>query len=394
VKISRLIAALVSLAGLAVLTACPSDDPGQPLVDPCDGLESGAACTWLGVKGVEGFNGDNHRLRTHVNGVQDMVFLPDGTAWIADFNNYLLRRIHPDGQVESMVGWTDPVWPGDGPMTGIPPGGAAGPEWRLNHPTNLLVAPDGNVTLVAWHNHKILHIDATTGHVTVVSGGGAGFAGDGGPAAQALFKQLVDASYDEEDNLYIVDQQNQRIRLIDASGTVSTVAGTGVIGDAGDGGLATEAEFSWAIGSNPNPSGGIVHHEGKLYVSDTENHRVRVIDLATGMIDALAGTGVAGYGGDGGPALDAQLSAPRDLEIGPDGHLYFADTDNGAVRAIDLASGVIRTVVGTGELGLDQTEGLAATETLLRRPFGVAFDAEGNLYVMDSLNSRIVKVIR
>ena len=118
------------------------------------------------------------------------------------------------------------------------------------------------------------------------------------------------------------------------------------------------------------------------------------MDLGSGLISGFAGNGVAGDAGDGGPAIQAQPSAPPDLEIGPDGDLYFADTDNGKVRAIDLDTFDIRTVVGTGKLGLDDEEGLAATETQLRRPFGIAFDPDGNLYVMDSLNSRIVKVAK
>lgn len=363
--------------------------------DPCKGLTSGQACTWLGTPGSEGFNGDLHRLRTQVNQAQDMIFLADGTAWFTDFNNFLIRRIHPDGTVESMVGWTDPVFPGDGPLDGIPQEGAPGEDWQLNHPTNLLLAPDGeHITIVAWHNHKILEIDPDDGYVNVVCGRGAGFAGDGGPAAEAIFKQLNDATYDDAGNLYILDQQNERIRRIDGAGIIDTIAGTGAIGGNGDGGPAIDAEFSWAVGSNPNPSGGILHHEGKLYVSDTEADRVRVIDLATGMIDAFAGTGVEGYAGDGGPAIDAQLNAPRDLEIGPDGHLYFVETDNAVVRAVDLETGMIRTVAGTGELGLDDEEGLLATETRLRRPFGLAFDADGNMYIMDSLNNRVLKVIR
>jgi DNA-binding beta-propeller fold protein YncE len=227
-----------------------------------------------------------------------------------------------------------------------------------------------------------------------VCGGGAGYAGDGGPMAGALFKQPNDATMDEAGNVYIVDQQNWRIRRIDTAGMISSIAGIGMQGSLGDGGPATEAQFGWAAGSNPNPSGGIVHHEGKLYVSDTENNRIRVIDLATGVIDAFAGTGVEGDSGDGGPALEAELNAPRDLEIGPDGELYFADTNNGRVRAIHLETGIIRTVAGTGELGLSDDERLLATETILRRPFGIAFDAEGNLYIMDTLNSRIVKVAR
>jgi hypothetical protein len=167
-----------------------------------------------------------------------------------------------------------------------------------------------------------------------------------------------------------------------------------MLGYSGDGGPALMAQFSWARGSNPNPSGGIVYHEGKLYISDTEADVIRVMDLADGTIAAFAGTGEGGDSGDDGPALGAQLNGPRDLEIGPDGDLYFADTDNSKVRAIDLEVGVIRTVVGTGELGVEEEEGKLATEIRLRRPFGIAFDPDGNLYVMDTLNSRIVKVAR
>jgi len=373
----------------------PSTGGAGEVRDPCEGQVSGSACTWAGTKGEEGFNGDGHeRYRTRLNQVQDLLFLPDGTAWFSDFNNYLIRKVGPDGKVESVVGWTDPPFPGDGPVGGVPPNGAAGTDWQLNHPTNLVLAPDGSVILVAWHNHKLLTIDPATGWVEVVCGAGAGFAGDGGPASGALFKQPNDATFDEQGNLYVVDQQNQRIRRIDTSDVIDTVAGTGTYGESGDGGAALDAEFSWAFGSNPNPSGGIVYHAGKLYISDTESDRIRVMDLATGIIDGLAGSGEKGYGGDGGPASEAMLSGPRDLEIGPDGDLYFADTDNGVVRAIDLESRVIRTVVGTGELGLDEEENLPATQTRLRRPFGVAFDPEGNLYVMDSLNDRIVKVAK
>jgi sugar lactone lactonase YvrE len=379
---------LVSFA----LGGAACDDTAE-VVDQCEGVASGEACTWVGTRGPEGFNGDGHRSATLVNQVQDLVFLPDGTAWFTDFNNFLIRRIHPDGQVESMVGWTDPPFPGDGPLDGVPIEGAPGDEWRLNHPTNIVIAPTGMLMIVAWHNHKILEVDPDDGYVRVVCGAGAGYRGDGGPVQNALFKQLQDATYDEAGNLYIVDQQNERIRRIDTAGMIDSIAGTGVIGGAGDGGPATEAQFSWAVGSNPNPSGGIVHHDGVLYVSDTEADRIRVIDLATGMVNAFAGTGEEGYSGDGGPALEARLNAPRDLEIGPDGDLYFAETDSSVVRAIDLDTNVIRTVVGTGELGIGE-ERLLATETMLRRPFGIAFDSEENLYVMDSLNNRILKVAR
>ncbi len=389
----------VSLSAVLALAVvgCDEEEPKDEIdLRACDDLDSGEACTWLGIKGEEGFNGDGlHRAATLVNQPQDLLFMPDGTAWFTDFNNFLIRRVLPDDTVETMVGSKDPLFPGDGPIAGITPDGMRGDAWLLNHPTNLLLQPDGSVLVVAWHNHKLLTVDPNDGYVRVVCGGGAGFAGDGGPAAMgALFKQLQDATMDEAGNLYLLDQQNWRIRMIDASGMLSTIAGDGVQGYLGDGGPALMAQFSWAAGSNPNPSGGIVYHQRKLYISDTEVDRIRVMDLDTGMINTFAGTGTAGDSGDGGPAIDAQLNGPRDLEIGPDGHLYFADTDNGKVRAIDLATGIIRTVVGTGELGLDDEEGLPATETRLRRPFGIAFDPDGNLYVMDTLNTRIVKVAK
>lgn len=400
--IKRSFVAGVLLAVGPALAACgggEKDDDGMVMLPDSACAEdqaSGTACTWMGIKGDEGYNGDGRpRWQTKINLSQDLIFFPDGTAWLADFNNYLIREIAPDGTVGSVVGWTDPVFPGDGPLGGIPAGGAAGEDWQLNHPTNMLIKPDGQVMLVAWHNHKLLNIDPDTHWVTVIAGGGAGFKGDGGPASGALMIQPNDATMDEEGNFYIVDQQNQRIRMIDTDGIINTIAGTGARNYKD--GPALEAEFLWEYGSNPNPSGNVVYHEGKLYISGTESHVIRMMDLTvtgTVTVTTIAGTGEPGFSGDGGPALEAQLREPRDLEIGPDGDLYIADTDNGAVRAIDLDTMEIRTVVGTGELGLDEEENLPATETHLRRPFNIAFDPEGNLYVTDSLNARIVKVAK
>jgi len=390
-------AALTAAIAVLGLVGCGEEDE-RDLDAACRDLEVGHACTWIGDKSQgEGYNGDDHhRTETLLAQPQDLVFLPDGSAWFTDFNNFLIRRIHSDGTIESMVGVTDPIFPGDGPLGGIPASRSGdGSEWMLNHPTNMLVTPNDKVMVVAWHNHKLLTVDPDSGTVEVECGGGAGFAGDGGLAAEgALFKQPNDATMDEQGNVYVLDQQNERIRMIDASGVITTIAGTGANGYAGDGGPALMAEFSWAQGSNPNPSGGIVHHEGLLYISDTEADSIRVIDLATGMIERFAGTGDDASNGDGGPAIDAAINAPRDLEIGPDGDLYVAETDGSKIRAIDLDSGEIRTVVGTGELGIEDEEGLLASQIQLRRPFGVAFDPDGDLYVLDSLNSRIVKVAR
>lgn len=387
---------LACFAGLLVIapSACGgTSEPGGVGRNPaCE--EPGVACTWMGLPGENGFNGDgHHRLDTKLSQTQDLLFHSDGTVWFSDFNNFLIRKVLPDDTVVSVVGTTNPIFPGDGPLGGAGPQGAAGETWSLNHPTNLLEQEDGNVLLVAWHNHKLLNIDSETGWVTIVAGSGGGFAGDGSDASRgALFKQPVDAVFGDDGSIYIVDQQNQRIRKIDPDGVLTTIAGIGTPGFSGDGGPALEAEFHWAFGSNPNPSGGITYKDDVLYISDTENNRIRTIDLETGIIDTLAGNGKPTYAGDGGPAIEASLRAPRDLAFGPDGDLYIADTDNSVVRAIDLETNEIRTVVGTGELGLDPVEALPATETALRRPMGLAFGPEGNLFVMDTLNDRVVRV--
>jgi DNA-binding beta-propeller fold protein YncE len=388
-------------------------DSGPPLrEDPCLNQVAGTACTWLGIPGQEGFTADgSDRFNTRIYWVMNMLFASDGFVYFDDWNNHLIRRIDPDDQtVHTMVGWTDPIFPGDGvpgmPMAERTGDGALGTDVQLNHPTDLAETADGHILIMAWHNHKLRQLDPATGLVKILAGKGAGYAPDiaddpidEGAVADALFKQPKALARDPDGNLYIADQQNQRVRMITAegTGTIKTIAGSGAQGYGGDGAdaVAPASKINWEVGSNPEPSGGLAWKDGKLYVADTLNNRIRVVDLTleTPTIDTVAGTDEAGDTGDGGPAIDATLNHPRDLEIGPDGDLYIADTDNNVIRAIDLDTGDIRRVAGTGEIGLGD-ENLPALETALRRPFGIEFDADGNLYIMDSLNSRVLKVLR
>jgi streptogramin lyase len=394
---------MTRLAMLSVLSAALAASAcGDNLEElaPCTDQEPGTACRWAGLAhGEEGFNGDGlDRRETELYWSMDMLWASDGTAWFHDWNSHLVRRVLPDDTVQTVVGWTDPVFPGDGvpgqPAVERSEEGALGTDVRLNHPTDFAEMPDGSILLMAWHNHKLRSIDPETGMVKILVGAGAGFTGDGGPASLALFKQPKSLVTDEVGNIYIGDQQNFRVRKIDTDGMMSTVVGNGVQGFAGDGGPAIEASLAWEAGDNPEPSGGLALAGDTLYVSDTLNHRVRAVDLGTGMIETIAGTGRPGNSGDGGAALDAELDGPRDIEIGPEGDLYIADTDNHVIRAIDLDTGVIRRVAGRDEPGLDEVDGLPALETALARPFGVEFDHDGNLYIMDTLNSRILKVAR
>jgi len=380
-----------TLIATALLAGC-----GDNVVSHCD--DSGQACTWLGIAGEFGFTEDGEdRLETKLYWTMDMSFAADGTVWFIDWNNHLVRRVMQSGRVKTYVGWTDPVFPGDG-VSGTAErsaDGVMGTEVKLNHPTDLAQTGDGKVLVMAWHNHKLREIDPATGHVRIVAGAGAGYAGDGALLETALFRQPKALELDAAGNLYILDQQNFRVRKVEA-GTrmMSSVAGNGTKGYGGDDGPATAAMLDFEAGSNPEPSGGLAVTSDTLYIADTLSNRVRAVDLASGMIRTVVGTGTAGSSGDGGPATAALIDHPRDLEIGPDGDLYIADTDNNRIRAVDLDTGMIRTVAGTGELGLDDHDDIPATETMLARPFAIEFDPQGNLYISDTINSRIVRVAR
>jgi hypothetical protein len=379
---------------LVLAGACSGDNlaPEPPV------CESGQACTFLGKKGVVGFNGDgHHRLDTELYWTMDLSFASDGTIWFIDWNNHLIRRVLEDQTVTTVVGWTDPVFPGDGAPGGLEKTleGELGLNVQLNHPTDLAQTADGKVLVMAWHNHKLREIDPATGHVRILAGSGAGYTGDGLTMAMATFKQPKGLELDADGNMFILDQQNFRIRKIErTTGAMTLVAGNGMQGSDGDGGLAKDAKLNFEAGSNPEPSGGFVFAGGKLYIADTLSSKIRAIDLATNIIETVVGVGDPGYTGDGGPAINAHLNHPRDLEIGPEGDLYIADTDNHVIRAVDLSTGTIRTVAGTGELGLDDFEPKTPTNMKLARPFGIEFDPEGNLYICDTINSRIVKVFR
>ncbi len=390
-----------TFAGLVSLAGCGGTEiqPDPHTRPTCD--QSGHACNFVGIPGEVGFNGDGlDRLDTLLYWTMDLQFAADGSPVFIDWNNHIVRRINADQTVTTLVGWNDPIFPGDGdqahPMAERSPEGAVGTDVQLNHPTDLLPQADGSILLMAWHDHKVRRFDPTTGQTWIVYGNGAGFAGDGKPAAAAaLFKQPSHFAQDQQQSLYIIDQQNQRVRKIDGhNGVISTIVGTGTKGYEGDNGPAIKAQLNFQVGDNPEPSGGLVYRSNKLYIADTDNNRIRLVDLETHIITTIAGTGEAGYAGDNGLATLALFNGPRDLEFGPEGDLYVADTDNSRIRAINLRTNLVRTVVGTGAFGLDTTDDLLATDTQLNRPFGIDFDPQGNLYVSDSLNSRILRVAR
>ena len=221
--------------------------------------------------------------------------------------------------------------------------------------------------------------------ITTIAGTGArGYAGDGGPAAAAVLNLPRAVAVTGDGDVLIADTDNQRIRRIEAAtGVITTIAGVGRFGHGGDGGPATAARLA-------SPQALALAPDGTVFVADTRNARIRRIDPGTGVITTIAGTGESGDGGDGGPATAARLSLPRGLTVAPDGSLYVADSGAHRVRRVDPA-GVITTVAGVGQRGCTGDGGPAA-DAALAAPSGLAVGPEGSLYIADAANNRIRRV--
>lgn len=343
--------------------------------------------TWAGT-GSPGFDGGgHHRLASELYFPQDVTFAASG-AYVVDWNNHIVRRVTAENTLETVIGTATL---GDGDPLGqerIPPGAPA-TTVALNHPTHARELSDGRLLLSCWQNSKLRTYDPATGLALVVCGDTRGFSGDGGPAVDAelsLPTQTVEAT---DGSIYVLDQTNQRVRRIDPGGIIDTVVGTGVAGFSGDGGPPLQAQIRMPAGQSAPPGGALaLDDEGRLYLADTLNQRIRRVDFAADFIETIAGNGDATLAGDGGPATEASLHNPRDLAFGPDGRLYVADELNHVIRAIDLTTGIITTVAGRGEAGFGGDGGppLAA---FLNRPAGVSFDVAGSMYIADTYNHRI-----
>ena len=256
-------------------------------------------------------------------------------------------------------------------------GGPAGAA-RLNNPFGVARGPDGALYVCDVDNHRVRRVGAD-GTITTFAGGEArGYAGDGGPATAAALDQPYELAWDAGGNLHFVELGNHCVRRVDAkTGAISTVAGTGKAGFAGDGGPAGRAQFN-------QPHSLAFDAAGDLYVCDVLNHRVRRIDARARMISTFAGTGEKRTAADGARFAGAPLHGPRALAFAADGKMWLALREGNAVLQLDPGTGLLRHVAGTGKSGFAGNGGPARQATLAG-PKGVALDpATGNVYLADT----------
>ncbi len=265
--------------------------------------------------------------------------------------------------------------------------GDGGPavDAQLHDPTCVTRDLYGNLYIADRFNHRVRRVDANTGVITTVVGTGvAGYSGDGGPALDALLHDPIGLAVGPDGTIYVADNLNDCIRKIDPSGIISTYAGTGTAGYSGDSGPATAGQLH-------GPWGLALDSEDNLYIADRENDRVRMVAHATGTITTVAGTGTAGYSGNGGPATAANFNKPISVALDTAGNLFIADEDNHRVRKVFASTGFVEKIAGTGTGGYNG-DGIAAGSARLNYPSGVGVDNAGNVYIGDRVNHRIRKV--
>jgi trimeric autotransporter adhesin len=413
------------------------DDPLSVQVDAAGNVYFGSSSAVYKVSpagkmttiagGSWGFGGDEGpatgALLTYPSG---LALDGAGNIYIADTNNCRVRKITPDGRIHTIAGNGTCATAGDRGLAS---------SAELNYPSSVAVDSSGNIYVA--EQYRIRLIAAGTGIITSFAGGSGSFTADGIQATTAYIPSSLSLAVDRSGNLYFTDYTSSRVRMIGASnGIVKTVAGTGTAGFGGDGGAPTSALLNYPIGVAVDSTGNIyiadqnncrirmvdtsghittvagathyagdqtlatgalLHYpqhaikdpRGNLYISDMYNHAIRKV-APSGIITTIAGNGTCGYTGDQGPAVSATLCYPEALALDSNGNLYVADSSNHVVRRIDTG-GQIATYAGTGTSG-DAYHGSQAAAAQLRCPAGLAADGAGNLYVSDECSNRVHKI--
>lgn len=322
--------------------------------------------------GSNGFSGDGGpALNASLSAPSGVAVDVQGNLYIGDSGNFRVRLVTPDGNITTVAGNGQAGFSGDG---------GSATQASFNNTYSVAVDAKGNLYIADRFNNRIRLVDSTGTISTIVGTGAAGGSGDGGPASQATLSVPSAICLDAAGNLYITDQYSSKVRMVTPNGIITTVAGNGNSSFAGDGAQATFAELYL-------PAGVVVDGNGNIFISDSGNQRVRMVNPA-GIITTVAGTGVPDATGDGGPATEATLAKPLGLAVDPSGNVYIADNENARVRVLS-PNATISTLAGTG---INVGDGGPATSALLSQPSAVALDSAGNLYIADSGYQRIRQV--
>jgi len=321
--------------------------------------------------GVAGFSGDGGPATdAELNTPIDVALDNSGNIYIADYSNARIRMVNTSGMISTFAGNGTASYSGDaGPATAA----------ELDHPFGLAFDINGNLLCADEFNYRIREIN-TSGIITTIAGNGTtGYFGDGGPATAAEFSLSWEVATDNKGNFYISDLGNERLRMVNTSGIVNTVAGNGAYGYTGDGGPATAAELGGL-------SEAYVDAAGNIYMGCQNNEALRMVNTS-GIINTIAGNGVAGFSGDGGQATAAELSGEYGVKVDYVGNIYLGDQSNERIRFINT-SGIISTFAGNGIAG-SSGDGGPATAAELNDPATLTLAPGGMVYIAENAGNRI-----
>jgi DNA-binding beta-propeller fold protein YncE len=330
--------------------------------------------------GAQGYAGDGGpATQALLNNPFDLAFDPAGNLCFSDTYNHCIRRIDAQsGVITTIAGTGEEGFSGDGgPAT----------RARMNQPYGIVIDRAGNIYVADRLNGRVRRIDGGSGVITTLAGDGGGkFSGDGRASMQAGLAEPNGFALDREHRrLFITDVADHRVRAIDlVSGIITTFAGTGKGAHAGDGGPAASADVfgARAVALAPDDS---------LYIMERQGSSIRRV--RDGVIETVAGTGARGYAGDGHDARHAVFNAPKEMAVDPAGNVFVVDTENHAIRLIDAQSWIVTTIAGTGEAG-PGGDGGPAERAGLARPHGAVVGPDGAIYIGDSENHRIRRLVR
>jgi DNA-binding beta-propeller fold protein YncE len=330
--------------------------------------------------GAQGYAGDGGpAMQALLNNPFDLAFDPDGNLCFSDTFNHCIRRIDArTGVIATIAGTGERGFSGDG-----------GPATRaqMNEPYGIVIDRAGNIYVADRLNRRVRRIDGRSNTITTLAGDGSGkYSGDGGQSDRAGLAEPNGLALDHDHRrLFIADVADHRVRMIDlGSGTITTFAGTGTGRHAGDGGPAASADIFGARAVALAP-------DDALYVLERQGSSLRRV--RNGIIETVAGTGARGYGGDDHDARHAVFNAPKEMGVDPAGNVYIVDTENHAIRLIDAQSWTVTTIAGTGTAGPGGDDGPARLASLAR-PHGAVVGSDGAVYIGDSENHRVRKLVR